>query len=95
MPSPKHGAGMQRRDFITFLGGATAWPLAAWAQQGERMRRVGVLILYPENDPQSRRCVTAFQEGMKNLGWTIGRNLQIDYRFDISVPASARPATTE
>src|ERR1700719_2791361 len=86
---------MRRREVIMLLGGAVAWPLAAWAQRGEPVRRVGVLILYPENDPQSRRCLTAFQESMKNLGWEIGRNLQIDYRFDISVPASARLATTE
>jgi putative tryptophan/tyrosine transport system substrate-binding protein len=88
--------GIARREFVAGLGGATlAWPLAARAQQPNQMRRIGALILYSENDPQSRRCVTAFQQGMEKLGWTIGRNLQIDYRFGISDLASAQLATKE
>jgi putative tryptophan/tyrosine transport system substrate-binding protein len=88
--------GIGRREFMACLGGAAAaWPLAARAQQPERMRRIGAMILYSENDPQSRRVVTAFEQGMEKLGWTVGRNLQIDYRFGISEPASAQRATTE
>jgi putative tryptophan/tyrosine transport system substrate-binding protein len=65
---------VRRRDFITLLGGAVAaWPLAARAQQSERMRRVGVLIVFPENDSSSQRRVTAFQQELAKLGWTVGR----------------------
>jgi len=70
-----------RRQFISALGGAAlTWPFAARAQQRpEWMRRIGALILYSENDPQSRRCGTAFEQGMEKFGRTVGRNLQIDY----------------
>jgi putative ABC transport system substrate-binding protein len=75
---------MRRREFITLLGGAvTAWPLAARAQQGERMRRVGVLMLYVENDPQGQIRATAFRQTLESLGWTVGRNLQIDYLWGV------------
>ena len=88
--------GIKRRQFISALGAAAAWPLTARAQQPpERVRRIGALILYSENDPQSRRCGTAFEQGMEKLGWTVGRNLQIDYRFGISDVALAKLATTE
>ena len=86
---------MRRREFITLLGGAATWPLAARAQQGERMRRIGVLMLYPENDRQSQGRVTAFQQGLETLGWTVGRNLAIDYRWGISDPERARAVCTE
>ena len=74
--------GMRRREFITLLGGAAAaWPLAARAQQGERMRRIGVLMTRPRTirnfKPASRRSVQALQE----LGWTVGRNVRIDTRW--------------
>ena len=73
---------MKRRDFITLLGGAAAaWPLAARAQQGERVRRVGVLMNLTADDPESSARVTAFAQGLQQLGWTVGRNLQIDYRW--------------
>jgi putative ABC transport system substrate-binding protein len=73
---------MKRREFITLLGGATAaWPLAARAQQAERMRRIGVLMSFAENDPQGQTYVAAFREGLQKLGWTDGRNIQIDYRW--------------
>ena len=85
---------MKRREFITLLGGAAAaWPLAARAQQSERMRRVGVLIVFPENDPSSQRRVTAFQQELAKLGWTVGRNLRIDYRWSVSEDERARAAT--
>jgi len=75
-------AAMKRREFITLLGGAAAaWPLAAWAQQGERVRRVGVLLGFAENDSEPRAWVAAFEEGLQKLGWSQGRNLRIDYRW--------------
>jgi len=73
---------MQRREFITLLSGAAAaWPLAARAQQGERMRRIGVLMNLAAADPESTARVTAFAQGLQELGWTIGRNVQIDTRW--------------
>ena len=73
---------IRRREFIFTLGGAAAaWPLAARAQQAERMRRVGVLIPLAADDPQSQRRVTAFVQGLQELGWTDGRNIRIDTRW--------------
>jgi putative ABC transport system substrate-binding protein len=71
---------MKRREFISLLGGATAWPLAARAQQGERMRRIGVISILTANDPGGRAYLAAFQEELQKLGWTDGRNVRIDYR---------------
>ena len=75
---------MRRRDFITLLGGAAAaWPLAARAQQPERMRRIGVLASnLAADDPQSLIRIAAFHQGLQELGWTIGRNVQIEYRWN-------------
>jgi putative tryptophan/tyrosine transport system substrate-binding protein len=86
---------MRRRDFVAFAGGAAAWPLAASAQQPDRVRRIGVLMVLRENDRQSRGRITAFQQGLEKLGWTVGRNLAIDYRWGISDPEQARAASTE
>ena len=70
---------MKRRDLIVMLGGAAvAWPLGARAQQGERMRRIGVLWPIPANDPQSKARSAALQQGLQQLGWIVGRNLRID-----------------
>ena len=72
---------MKRREFIALLGGAaTAWPLAAGAQQGERMRRIGVLMTLAERDREGQAFAAAFQEGLQKLGWTEGRNSRIDFR---------------
>src|SRR5262245_48572142 len=75
---------MERRDCITLLaGGAAAWPLAARAQQTERTRRIGVLMLYPESDPQGQLRATALRQGLEKLGWTIGRNVQINFQWGL------------
>jgi ABC-type uncharacterized transport system substrate-binding protein len=72
---------MTRREFITLLGGAAAtWPLAARAQQGERMRRIGVLVAVAD-DPEGQARIAAFLQGLQQLGWAEGRNLQIDTRW--------------
>src|SRR5215467_10247832 len=72
---------MKRRSFITLLGGAAAWPLAARAQQGGRMRRIGVLMSIDENDPLGKRSHSAFAQALEDLGWTNGRNVRIDLRW--------------
>ena len=73
---------MKRRAFITLLGGAAVtWPLAARAQQSERVQRIGVLMSYLESDPEARAWYAAFREGLQKLGWTEGRNTQIDTRW--------------
>ena len=73
---------MQRRDFITLLGGAAAaWPLMAHAQQPAGIRRVGVLMNLSENDLEAQRLITAFRERLAQLGWVDGRNLRMDYRW--------------
>jgi putative tryptophan/tyrosine transport system substrate-binding protein len=73
---------MKRRAFITLLGGATvAWPLAARAQQAERMRRIGVLMSLAADDPQGQARLAAFQQALQQLGWSDGRNVRIDVRW--------------
>ncbi|MFY9878048.1 MAG: ABC transporter substrate-binding protein [Pseudolabrys sp.] len=72
---------MRRREFISLIGGAAAWPLAAQAQQLERMRRIGVLMAYGEGDAEGQSFTAAFVHGLQELGWTNGRNLRIDYRW--------------
>src|SRR6516164_6048648 len=71
-----------RRELLVALGGAAAaWPLTARAQQRKRMRRVGVLMTTAANDPQMQERNAAFLQGLQQLGWTVGENLQIDYRW--------------
>jgi putative tryptophan/tyrosine transport system substrate-binding protein len=73
---------MKRREFITLIGGAAAaWPVAARAQQPDRMRRIGVLMSLAADDPEGQARLTAFVQGLQELGWTDGRNVQIDYRW--------------
>jgi len=72
---------MKRREFITLLGGAAAWPLAARAQQAGSMRRVGVLMQWTEDDAESQARLAAFREGLRQLGWTDGGNVQLDTRW--------------
>jgi putative ABC transport system substrate-binding protein len=79
---------MRRREFITLLGGAAvAWPTAARAQQPERMKRIGVLMGYPESDSEAQTKIAAFQDGLQKLGRTEGRNTRIDTRW--ATPADA------
>jgi putative ABC transport system substrate-binding protein len=81
---------MKRREFITLLGGAAAaWPVAARAQQPHRMRRIGVLMGFPESDSQAQSYIAAFRDRLQKLGWTDGRNLQIDTRWAIPAEASS------
>jgi len=72
---------MRRREFITLIGAAAAWPLAGRAQQGDQMRRVGVLIGIAANDPDAQTRLAAFVQNLQQLGWTDGRNVRIDYRW--------------
>lgn len=77
---------MQRRQFITLIGGAAAsWPLTALAQQGERARRVGVLMAFDERDARAKGWLSRFTQGLSELGWTEGRNLQMEVRWADSV----------
>ena len=72
---------MRRRDFIAGLGSAAAWPLAAWAQQDDGVRRIGVLTGADENDPVAETYVFAFTRALADLGWTEGRNVRMDLRW--------------
>jgi putative ABC transport system substrate-binding protein len=72
---------MRRREFITLIGGAAVWPLAAHAQQQERLRRIGVLMNLAQGDPEASARTNGFVQRLSQLGWTEGRNLQIDYRW--------------
>jgi putative ABC transport system substrate-binding protein len=75
---------MKRRDFIALLGGATTWPVVARAQQREHMRRIGfILSTLPADDPEGQARITAFVQGLQQLGWTDGRNLRIDFRWGL------------
>jgi putative ABC transport system substrate-binding protein len=69
---------IRRREFIAGLGGAAAWPLAARAQQGNRVRRIGVLMGYDENDPMTKPRLSSFTQALAGFGWTDGRNVRID-----------------
>ena len=87
---------MRRRQFITLLVGATAaWPLAARAQQTERIRRIGFLHGLAESDPEAQARISAFREGLAALGWIEGRNISIDYRFAGGDPARAQAIVAE
>jgi putative ABC transport system substrate-binding protein len=80
---------MKRREFITLLGGAAAWPMAARAQQAERLRRIGVLMGHAESDSEARVNIAAFREGLQKLGWAEGRNIRIDIRWPIPADAES------
>jgi putative ABC transport system substrate-binding protein len=86
---------MMRREFITLLGGSAAWPLAAHGQGPDRVRRIGAMMPEPESYQESQARLAAFQEALTKLGWIVGRNLVIDYRWEVSNPERARAATAE
>src|SRR5262245_35572547 len=87
---------MRRREFITLLGGVvTAWPLAARAQQPERMRHIGVLLNFVEDDREAQAKNSAFLQRLQQLGWTDGRNVRIDTRWTAGDPARARKYAAE
>jgi len=86
---------MKRREFVTLLGGAAAWPLAARAQQGERMRRIGVLLNTAADDPLGQARVAAFVQGLQAAGWSDGRNVRIDTRGAAADPNNYRKYAAE
>jgi putative ABC transport system substrate-binding protein len=87
---------MKRRQFITLLGGAAAaWPLAARGQQGERMRRIGVLMPLAAGDPEGQVRLMAFVQGLQEHGWTVGRNVQLDIRWAAGEPNLIRRYAAE
>jgi putative ABC transport system substrate-binding protein len=87
---------MRRRDFISLLGGAAvAWPVDAWAQQPDRIRRIGVLMPYAANDAQAQARNAAFLQGLQQLGWTVGRDIQIDYRWSAGSADKTRKNVAE
>jgi putative ABC transport system substrate-binding protein len=87
---------MRRRDFITLIGGTVAaWPLAARAQQADRVRRIGVLIGYTEDDPETKARLTAFRQRLEKRGWTEGRNVHIETRFAGSDSSKYEPLAKE
>jgi putative ABC transport system substrate-binding protein len=86
---------LRRRDFITLLGGAAAWPLTAGAQQGERMRRIGLLLPYEQGDPEAQARNAAIQEALKDLGWSEGRNVEYHFRWASNDIARLRASAAE
>jgi putative ABC transport system substrate-binding protein len=87
---------IRRREFIFTLGGAAAaWPLAARAQQPQRMRRIGVLVAYAESDPEAQARIVAFRQGLRELGWTEGHNLRMELGWGTGDPDRARTLATE
>jgi putative ABC transport system substrate-binding protein len=86
---------MNRRDFISLLGGAAAWPLATSAQQADRVRRVGIFMDLSEQDAEGQTRVAAFRKGLQDLGWTEGRNVKFDTRWTAGDPARMRRYAAE
>jgi putative tryptophan/tyrosine transport system substrate-binding protein len=75
---------MRRPEFLGFVGGAAAWPVAARAQQADRIRRIRALMNLSDEDPESRQYVGTFLQGMRDAGWIEHRNLHIEYRWSAS-----------
>jgi putative ABC transport system substrate-binding protein len=89
------GQPVRRRDFITLVGGTAAgWPLAARAQQPERVRRIGVIMFLAEDDPEAKPRIAAFLDGLRQLDWVVGRNIEIDIRWE-AVGARTRKYAAE
>src|SRR4051812_14778395 len=90
------GAGMRRRDFLGVMGGAAAaWPVAAGAQQSDRVRRVGVLMHTTSDEPDAQARLAAFLQGMQGAGWEVGRNLRIETRWSAGDVARLRKSATD
>ena len=79
---------MRRRDFVTCLGVAFAWPVCGRAQQADRVRRIGVLLPYAENDAEAKSHLSALTQQLKRLGWSEDRNIRIDVRSQSNIPHS-------
>jgi len=86
---------VNRREFITLLGSAAALPLAAHAQQGERMRRIGVLMTFAADDPTGHTRILRFAQALGQFGWTDGRNVRIDLRWSAGDPERIRKYAAE
>ena len=86
---------MQRREFIVILGSATVWPLASLAQSPDRMRRIGVVLAYAEDDPNGRTQIDAFRDELRTLGWIEGSNITIDVRYAKDNVARIREAAAD
>jgi putative tryptophan/tyrosine transport system substrate-binding protein len=87
---------MQRREFLSLLGGAAAaWPLRAHSQTADRMRRIALMMPLAESDSESQVRIAALRESLEKLGWTEGRNLHVDYRWDVGNPERARTVAKE
>jgi putative tryptophan/tyrosine transport system substrate-binding protein len=86
---------MRRREFITVLAGSAVWPLMATAQQSAVKRRIGALMLQSENNEQGSIARNSFEQGLARLGWIVGRNLEIDYRWDMNETEKARLAVAQ
>src|SRR5262245_57706269 len=89
------GADMRRRAFISLLGGAVVWPAVTRAQPSELMRRIGVLMFYAEDDPSGKARIAAFIEGLQQLDWTLGRNVQIEIRWGAADAVRSRKYAAE
>src|SRR5438876_6192061 len=88
-------AALRRREFITLLGGAAAWPFAARAQQGERVRRIGVIMGFAEDDEVWQAYLATFRQRLQDFGWSEGRNIRFDYQFTGESTERMRTAATE
>jgi putative ABC transport system substrate-binding protein len=86
---------MKRREFITLVSGAAAWPLAARAQQPERVRRIGFLSVVAESDPEIQTSIRELTQRLQELGWTSGRNVRLDFRFGGADPMRISMQATE
>ena len=87
---------MRRREFITLIGGtAAAWPLAARGQQSERIRLIGIILPIGKDDPDYQPWISAFRQGLQELGWIEGRNVRLDIRWATENPAEIRKQAAE
>jgi putative tryptophan/tyrosine transport system substrate-binding protein len=92
---PSYGGDVQRREFITLLGGVAAWPITARAQQPDRMRLICVLMAYAESDSTAQSWLAAFRAALAKLGWTEGSNLRIELRWSAADPDKIRTFAKE